>query len=238
METPKIFESEYRFCLILWEHEPIKSSELVSLCREQLGWKPTTTYTVIKRLSERGVLKNENTIVSALVTKDEIQAAEINEMVEKTFEGSLPAFVAAFAGRKKLSDKEIDELRNIMDNGKGILADIEARIAEIFREKVPSPMMVITYGIVRNTMNQIGSPENFGVASRPLNEQTHQQNTNRLYRSRKDRSIAGICSGIAKYFGLDTTLVRIAAILCIFFAGATLWIYLILWLVLPYEPEA
>ena len=117
-------------------------------------------------------------------------------------------------------------------------ADIEARIAEIFRERVPSPMMVITYGIVRNTMNQIGSPENFGVASRPLNEQTYQQYTNRLYRSRKDRSIAGICSGIAKYFGLDTTLVRIAAILCIFFAGATLWIYLILWLVLPYEPEA
>lgn len=59
MDTPKIFESEYRFCLILWEHEPIKSSELVSLCKEQLGWKPTTTYTVIKRLSERGVLKNE-----------------------------------------------------------------------------------------------------------------------------------------------------------------------------------
>ena len=92
MDTPKVFESEYRFCLILWEHEPIKSSELVNLCKEQLGWKPTTTYTVIKRLSERGVLKNENTIVSSLVSKDEVQASEINEMVEKTFEGSLPAF--------------------------------------------------------------------------------------------------------------------------------------------------
>ena len=128
--------------------------------------------------------------------------------------------------------------RRLPEGDTETLADIETRIAEIFRERVPSPMMVITYGIVRNTMNQIGSPENFGYASRPLNEQTHQQNTNRLYRSRKDRSIAGICSGIAKYFGLDTTLVRIAAILCIFFAGATLWIYLILWLVLPYEPEA
>ena len=74
METPKIFESEYRFCLILWEHQPIKSSELVNLCREQLGWKPTTTYTVIKRLSQRGVLKNENTLVSALVTKEQVQA--------------------------------------------------------------------------------------------------------------------------------------------------------------------
>ena len=115
MDTPKVFESEYRFCLILWEHEPIKSSELVNLCREQLGWKPTTTYTVIKRLSERGVLKNENTVVSALVTKDEVQAAEINEMVEKTFEGSLPAFIAAFTKHQKISEKEIDALAQMID---------------------------------------------------------------------------------------------------------------------------
>lgn len=115
MNTPKVFESEYRFCLILWEHEPIKSSELVNICKEQLGWKPTTTYTVIKRLSERGVLKNENTIVTSLVTKDEIQAAEIDEMVEKTFEGSLPAFVAAFTKHKKISEKEIDELQQMID---------------------------------------------------------------------------------------------------------------------------
>ncbi|MBR6578576.1 MAG: BlaI/MecI/CopY family transcriptional regulator [Clostridia bacterium] len=115
METPKVFESEYRFCLILWEHEPIKSSELVNLCRDQLGWKPTTTYTVIKRLSERGVLKNENTIVSSLVTKDEVQAAEINEMVEKTFEGSLPAFVAAFTKHQKISEEEIDAVQAMID---------------------------------------------------------------------------------------------------------------------------
>ena len=75
MDTPKIFESEYRFCLILWEHEPIKSSELVKLCGEELGWKPTTVYTVIKRLSERGVLKNEDTLVTSLVSKDEVGAA-------------------------------------------------------------------------------------------------------------------------------------------------------------------
>ncbi len=115
METPKVFESEYRFCLILWEHEPIKSSELVNLCKEQLGWKPTTTYTVIKRLSERGVLKNENTIVSSLVSKDEVQASEINEMVEKTFEGSLPAFIAAFTKHQKISEKEIDEVQKMID---------------------------------------------------------------------------------------------------------------------------
>ena len=115
MDTPKVFESEYRFCLILWEHEPIKSSELVNLCKEQLGWKPTTTYTVIKRLSERGVLKNENTIVSSLVSKDEIQASEINEMVEKTFEGSLPAFIAVFTKHQKISEKEIDEVQKMID---------------------------------------------------------------------------------------------------------------------------
>ena len=115
METPKIFESEYRFCLILWENEPIKSSEHVNLCRERRGWKPTTTYTVIKRLSERGVLKNENTIVSSLVSKDEVQASEINEMVEKTFEGSLPAFIAAFTKHQKISEKELDEVQAMID---------------------------------------------------------------------------------------------------------------------------
>ena len=115
MEVPKVFESEYRLCLILWEHEPVKSSELVQLCREQLGWKPTTTYTVIKRLSERGVLKNENTIVTSLVSKDQVQAAEIDELVEKTFEGSLPAFVAAFTKHRKLSAKEVDEVQAMID---------------------------------------------------------------------------------------------------------------------------
>lgn len=115
MDTPKIFESEYRFCLILWEHEPVKSSELVALCKEQLGWKPTTTYTVIKRLSERGVLKNENTVVTSLVSKDAVQAAEINEMVKKTFEGSLPAFIAAFTKHQKISDEEIDAVQQMID---------------------------------------------------------------------------------------------------------------------------
>lgn len=115
MSTPKIFESEYRFCLILWEHEPVKSSELVALCKEKLGWKPTTTYTVIKRLSERGVLKNENTVVTSLVSKDEVQSAEIDEMVEKTFEGSLPAFIAAFTKHRKISDEEIDAVQQMID---------------------------------------------------------------------------------------------------------------------------
>lgn len=115
MEIPKIFESEYRFCLILWEHEPIKSKELVELCKTQLGWKATTTYTVIKRLSDRGVVKNENTIVTSLVSRAEIEEAEIEELVEKKFEGSLPAFIAAFGRHKKLTDSEIEEIRRIIE---------------------------------------------------------------------------------------------------------------------------
>ncbi len=115
MEIPKIFESEYRFCLILWAHEPVKSSELVALCREQLGWKPTTTYTVIKRLAQRGVLVNEDTVVRSLVSKDDVQAAEIDEMVEKKFEGSLPAFLAAFTRHRKMTDREIDQVQRMID---------------------------------------------------------------------------------------------------------------------------
>lgn len=115
MDTPKVFESEYRFCLILWENEPIKSGKLVELCEEQLGWKPTTTYTVMKRLAQRGVLKNEKTVVTSLVSKDQVQAAELNEMVEKTFEGSLPAFIAAFTKHRKISDAEIDAVQQMID---------------------------------------------------------------------------------------------------------------------------
>lgn len=115
METPKIFEKEYKFCLILWEHEPIRSGELAKLCEEQLGWKTTTTYTVIKRLSDRGVLKNENMVVTSLVSRDEVQASEIDEFVEEKFAGSTPAFFAAFTKRKKISDAELDELQAMID---------------------------------------------------------------------------------------------------------------------------
>lgn len=123
METPKIFESEYRFCLILWQHEPVRSKELVRLCEAQLGWKSTTTYTVLKRLAQRGVLKNEDTIVTSLVSKDQIQAAELEQFVERTFEGSLPAFVAAFTKHQKISEDEIDAVQAMIDRyrkGEGI----------------------------------------------------------------------------------------------------------------------
>ncbi len=115
MEIPKVFESEYRFCLILWENEPVGSTQLVRLCKEKLGWTKATTYTVIRRLAERGVLKNENAVVSSLVSKDEVQAAEISKLVEKTFDGSLPAFIAAFAKHSSLSPEEAAQIRKMID---------------------------------------------------------------------------------------------------------------------------
>ena len=119
MIIPKIHESEYRFCLIMWEHEPITAVELVRLCQEQLGWKRTTTYTVIKSLGERGVLKNENGTVTSLVSKDKAQAYEIDELVEKKFEGSLPAFIAAFTKRQDMSEDELDEVQRMIDRIRG-----------------------------------------------------------------------------------------------------------------------
>ena len=116
METPKIFESEYRFCLILWENEPVGSTELVKLCKDQLGWSKATTYTVIRRLAERGIVKNENAVVTALISKEEAQASRLNEMVEETFEGSMPACIAAFSRSKKLSRREVDQLKQLIDS--------------------------------------------------------------------------------------------------------------------------
>ena len=115
MSVPKIHEGEYRFCLIMWEHEPVSSLELVRLCQEKLGWKRTTTYTVIKRLGDRGVLKLENGVVTALISKDEAESAEIDTFVESKFGGSLPAFVAAFTKRKDVSEKDLDEMQRMID---------------------------------------------------------------------------------------------------------------------------
>lgn len=117
METPKIFESEYRFCLILWEHEPINSTELVKICKRELNWSKATTYTVIRRLAERGVLKNENTIVSSLISQEEAQVTEIDNLVETKFQGSLPAFIAAFSKKQNLSDKQYEEIMKIIESG-------------------------------------------------------------------------------------------------------------------------
>jgi predicted transcriptional regulator len=117
--TPQIFESEYRFMEILWDREPIPSGELVRLCLEKLEWKKSTTFTVIKRLSDRGVIKSENAVVTSIISKEEAQSAESMEIVEKTFSGSLPQFIAAFTRKKKLSEGEIAEIQAIINAYKG-----------------------------------------------------------------------------------------------------------------------
>ncbi len=114
MNIPKIFESEYRFMLVLWELEPVNSTQLVAACKEKLGWSKATTYTVIRRLQERGVLMNENTIVHSLVTQEQIQASEMDEFVEKTFQGSIPQFLTAFTKRKDLKKEDVDLLRKMI----------------------------------------------------------------------------------------------------------------------------
>lgn len=115
MNTPKIFESEYKFACIVWEKEPVSVKELIQLCNEELEWKRTTTYTVLKRLCERGILKNNDGVVTSLYTKEQIQYSESRQFLDKTFDGSLPGFMAAFLKGKKISDKEIQELRQMLD---------------------------------------------------------------------------------------------------------------------------
>lgn len=115
MSSPRIPEGEYRFCLIMWEHEPVSTLELVKLCQEKLAWKRTTTYTVIKRLGERGVLKLENGIVTSLISKEEAEKAEIESFVESKFGGSLPAFLTAFTKHQDMSDSDLDEVQQMID---------------------------------------------------------------------------------------------------------------------------
>lgn len=115
MDIPKIFESEYRFCEILWEKEPIGSGELVELCRERLGWKKSTTYTVIKRLTERGVIRSEKAVVTSLISREQVQEAESQEIVTRSFSDSLPQFVAAFTRSRKLRPEEAEEIRRLIE---------------------------------------------------------------------------------------------------------------------------
>ena len=116
METPKIFDSELRFCEILWSHEPIKSSELVRLCAEELGWKKSTTYTVLKRLCDKGIFRNEGGVVTSRMSREAFAGAQSEKFVEETFGGSLPAFLAAFTQRKPLSQGEIEEIQRIIQS--------------------------------------------------------------------------------------------------------------------------
>ena len=116
MEQIKIFDAEYRFMNLIWDHLPIASTQLVKLANEELGWKKSTTYTVVRRLCERGVLVNENAVVTALVTREQVMRAESEEHIGKVYDGSLKLFFTTFLQKEKLSKDEIDELKKIVDD--------------------------------------------------------------------------------------------------------------------------
>lgn len=115
MERFKLGEMEQKFADIIWENAPIGSRELTQLCEKAFAWKRTTTYTMLKRLCDRGLFVNDNGVVSVLMAKEEFQAAQGEQFINETFDGSLPRFLAAFSRRKKLSDKEISELKKLID---------------------------------------------------------------------------------------------------------------------------
>ncbi|MGI6451605.1 MAG: BlaI/MecI/CopY family transcriptional regulator [Desulfitobacteriia bacterium] len=119
MEKIKIFEAELKFMNIIWNHEPVTTGELVKLCQEELDWKKSTTYTVLRRLVQRGAIRNENSVVKSLVSRSEVQKQESREHIEKIYNGSLSNFFVSFLQNEKLSEEELKELRKIIENGGG-----------------------------------------------------------------------------------------------------------------------
>lgn len=104
-----------RFADIVWAHEPVASGDLVKICEKELGWKKPTTYTVLRKLCEKGLLQNANGIVSSLVSKEDFYSAKSEQVVTESYNGSLPAFIAAFTSRNKLSAAEADEIQRMID---------------------------------------------------------------------------------------------------------------------------
>lgn len=115
MEMMKLGMVEAQFAELIWANEPIASGELVKLCEKELNWKKSTTYTVLKKLCERGIFQNNDGVVTSQLTRDEFNAVQSEQFVEDTFEGSLPAFLAAFTSRKPLSKEEAEEIRRLID---------------------------------------------------------------------------------------------------------------------------
>ena len=120
MAEMKLGLVEARFADIVWKNAPLATKELIKLCKEELNWKRTTTYTVLKKLCERGIFQTENSIVTTLISKDEFYAIQSEKFVEETFEGSLPAFIAAFTTRKKPTAEEAEEIRRMIDSFEGV----------------------------------------------------------------------------------------------------------------------
>ena len=118
MNDLKLCESDYRFMTLVWDYEPLSSKQLVDLCSESLGWKKSTTYTVLKKLTEKGFAQNNTSVVTSLVRREEVQKSASEHFVEHTFKGSLPHFLAAFFQGKKLTEKEAAELKALIDEYK------------------------------------------------------------------------------------------------------------------------
>ena len=116
MPTPKIFESEYHLAEIVWDHEPLTTHELIELCADRLSWKRTTTYTQLKRLCDRGILKTESSVVTSLISRSEIQLSESRSFLDRTFSGSIAHMVQAFTGGHALTKAEADEIRRLIDD--------------------------------------------------------------------------------------------------------------------------
>ena len=112
----KLYDAEYRFALVVWENEPVHSRKLAELCADALGWKRTTTYTVLRKLCQRGILRNDNAIVSSEVKRSEVQVYESAAIVDRSFDGSLPSFITAFLKSKELTAEEADEIREMINN--------------------------------------------------------------------------------------------------------------------------
>ena len=119
MEYLRLCDSDYRFMLVVWEHAPVNSGQLVKLCNEILGWKKSTTYTTIRKMCEKGYISNENAMVSVQIEKDRVQADETEYFVERTFGGSLPQFLTAFLGGKRISEEEAEQIKELIDRHKG-----------------------------------------------------------------------------------------------------------------------
>lgn len=119
MAVYKLGAVEARFAELIWENEPLPSNRLAKLAEQELGWKKSTTYTILKRLCERGLFQNEGGQVSSLVSREEFRAAQSEQFVEEAFGGSLPAFVAAFGSRRRLTDSELDELERLVESMRG-----------------------------------------------------------------------------------------------------------------------
>ncbi len=118
MEIQKLCDSDYRFMCVVWDNAPLNSGELVKLCEQELGWKKSTTYTVVRKMCEKGYISNENATVRVLIDKDRVQAEESTYFVDRTFNGSLPGFIAAFLGGKKISGEEAEKLKKLIDEYK------------------------------------------------------------------------------------------------------------------------